>query len=164
MRLDADELTRIACGSISFQRGSEHERSVAAANFDNPFRAMVANERISDLCVDPLKESIVKVEMLVVVPGLGESPLVGIGKDIGVQVVDLVLKAEIDGRERTAGGPVFVVKGLEAGHGKIEVRWCDAYAQACLYSMKEGRESEPDARASHDAAHNKYLGWRLRRT
>lgn len=128
VRLDTDKLAGAARRSISLKRGGEHECSVAAANLNDPLRPVVADERISNFGIDALKESVVKVEMLVVDPGFGKVPLIGIGKYVGVQEIDLILKAKIDSRERAADSPVFAMKGFEAGYGKVEMRWCDIYA------------------------------------
>jgi hypothetical protein len=74
-----------------------------------------------------------------------------------MQPLDLFGKSEIQSRTWTARAPVLILQRFNAGDGKVEVRGGNAHTQTALDNLKQGRKSCPDAGASHDAAHAKYL-------
>ena len=65
--IDRDEFTRsVSLGQVGVERCGHHAGAEPAANFDNARRSVFADERVSYLGIDPLKESIVVVIMAAV--------------------------------------------------------------------------------------------------
>src|SRR5207253_970257 len=114
---------------VGAQCGGQDASAEPATNFDNVRRSAFPNERVSDLSIHPLEESIVVVIATAIVLIFREVPFLTVFGYKVAQPVDLLCQAQIDSCREGTDRPVSRLQRCQIRHGPVIMIRANADAQ-----------------------------------